>query len=161
MKIKFKIHLVLISLLLLISCSNKEPYPKPIGLINDFEHVFNEEEIIQIDSVLRNIYDKGKINIFIVTLDSVMLHDKKISNYTMNLGNYWGVGQKNKNNGIIISFSSYYKKMCIQNGKGITNILTDSLSSEIIKNEMKPEFINGNYKKGIINAINKIETYFN
>jgi len=158
---KFKIHLVLISLLLLISCSNKEPYPKPIGLINDFEHVFNEEEIIQIDSVLRNIYDKGKIQIAIVTLDSVMLHNKEISNYTMNLGNYWGVGQKDKNNGIVISFSTYYKKMCIQNGTGITNIITDSISNEIIKNEMKPEFKNGNFKEGIINAINKIESYFN
>jgi uncharacterized protein len=66
---------------------------------------------------------------------------------------------KRKNNGIVIGISRGYRKMRIQNGKGIESVLTDEETKKIIDTSFIPHFREGKYYEGTINGLkNLMET---
>ena len=75
---------------------------------------------------------------------------------TLKLANAWGVGQKDKNNGILIGISAGYKKMRIQNGRGIEKILSDSVTRVIVDSSFIPLFKKDHYFNGTLVGINAI-----
>jgi uncharacterized protein len=64
----------------------------------------------------------------------------------------WGVGQKGKNNGIVLLAAIDDRKVAIQNGYGVEYLLTDALSKRIIEKIIKPNFKNKNYYAGVDEA---------
>jgi len=72
---------------------------------------------------------------------------------TLRIANAWAVGQKEKNNGVVIGISRAYRKMRIQNGYGIEKILTDTETKDIIETAFIPGFSNANYFDGTLNGL--------
>ena len=52
----------------------------------------------------------------------------------------WGVGDKDKNNGILISFSNGLRKVNIQNSLGIAKVYSNEETKNIIEQTIKPFF---------------------
>ncbi|HIP36838.1 MAG TPA: TPM domain-containing protein [Crocinitomix sp.] len=143
--IKYQILLILICF---TRGSFGQSLPKPIGFVNDFENIFTDKQEHILDSLVKNFEKQTTIQIAIVTLDSSYTNKSEFDNYTFKLANNWGVGQKDKNNGVLIGISSSLRKMRIQNGYGIEIILTDEESKEIIDNQFIPYFKENEYFKG-------------
>ena len=59
-----------------------------------------------------------------------------------------GVGEKDKNNGVVIGVSKGYKQMRIQNAFGIEKILSDDETKQIIETDFIPHYKAGAYFKG-------------
>ena len=57
----------------------------------------------------------------------------------------WGIGQKGKNNGILILVAEDDRKITIQTGYGVEHLLTDYTSSVIINQIITPQFKKGNF----------------
>ena len=72
------------------------------------------------------------------------------------MGNYWGVGQKDIDNGLLIVFSKPLRKVAISTGYGTEKVLTDSICKQIIESVMIPNFKNGDYFKGIDNGVDTL-----
>ncbi len=66
------------------------------------------------------------------------------------------IGQKGKDNGILLFVVKDDRKVSIEVGYGLEGVLTDALCDQIIRNEMRPQFREGNYFKGISAAIETI-----
>ena len=66
----------------------------------------------------------------------------------MRLGNAWGVGKADKNNGALILVAIEDRKMSIQTGYGLEGVLPDAICKRIIEKEIKPSFKAGNYYEG-------------
>lgn len=134
--------------------------PKPIGFVNDFENIFTDKQEQVLDSLVKNFEKETTIQVAIVTLDSSYTNKSEFDNYTFKLANNWGVGQKDKDNGILIGISSSLRKMRIQNGYGIKKILSDQETKLLIDSLFIPDFKQNNYydgtKMGIIGLINKL-----
>ncbi len=130
--------------------------PKPIGFVNDFENIFTDKQEQVLDSLVKNFEKETTIQITIVTLDSSYTNKSEFDNYTFKLANNWGVGQKDKDNGILIGISSSMRKMRIKNGYGIEKLLTDEETKALIDSLFIPEF-----KKGIIRLIDQLEQNIN
>lgn len=81
--------------------------------------------------------------------------------YSLDLGNYWGVGQKGKDNGILIVFGKKIRQIRIQVGYGLENKLKDEEVKRIIDNTIVPESKNGDLflgiKKGLLEIIEEIK----
>lgn len=60
----------------------------------------------------------------------------------------WGVGQKGKDNGVLLLMAVNQRKVAISTGYGVEDKLTDARSRRIIQNEIIPQFRNGNYYAG-------------
>jgi len=92
--------------------------------------------------------------VVVVTLKTLRGDD--ISDYGYQLGRHWAIGQKGKNNGVLLIVAPNEKKMRIEVGYGLEGVLTDAESRVIIERVIKPPFRQGDYEQGIRAGVNAI-----
>ncbi len=125
---------------------------KPQGWISDFEHVFTPDEIKTLDSLITQHKKETSNEIAVVTLslDSTIIRTiNDFEQFSLALFKAWGVGEKNKNNGVGILLSTQLRKVRIEVGYGLENKLMDDEAKKIIDEIMLPHFKNGDYFTGI------------
>jgi uncharacterized protein len=135
--------------------------PAPVGFVNDFEYVFNQKQIDGIDSLIKVVNIRKDVVLVVLSLDSSMANKNLFDAITLKTAKQWGIGDKNKNNGILIAFSKSLRMIRIQNGYGIEARLSDEETHTLINQAVIPEFKKGNYYMGIINIIKEIELKIN
>ena len=127
--------------------------PKPVGYVNDFENLYSDSEEEVLDSLMKNFESRTTIQIAVITIDTTMTTTDSLDALTLRFGNVWGVGQKDKNNGVTIGISQGYRRMRIQNGYGIEKILTDDETKQIIDTVFIPSFREAKYFDGTMNGL--------
>ena len=137
--------------------SNAIDYPKrpdPPHLVNDFTKTLSPLEMESLESKLVAFDDSTSTQIAVVVMRST--DGYPISDYAVELAQQWGIGQKDKNNGILFLVALDDHKLWISVGYGLEGALPDALAKRIIENEIKPYFKEGQYYKGIDNGVNTI-----
>ncbi len=132
---------------------------KPIGWISDFEHVFTKTEINFLDSIIAKHKAQTTNELALVTLalDTFSIKTPEdFDQFSLNLFRQWGVGEKDKNNGIGVLMSPNLRKIRIEIGYGLNAKLTDGEAKNIIDTIIIPEFKNGNYFIGISKGLDAI-----
>jgi uncharacterized protein len=90
----------------------------------------------------------------VVTLKS--LQDTAIEDYGYQLGRHWGIGQKEKNSGVLLIVAPNERKVRIETGYGLEGNLTDAVSRLIIENAILPRFRAGDFAGGINRGVDDI-----
>lgn len=85
--------------------------------------------------------------VVVVTLDS--LQNYEIEEYGYRLGREWGIGQADKDNGVLLIVAPNERKVRIEVGYGLEPVITDALSSVIIQSRILPAFREGRMEAGI------------
>lgn len=83
---------------------------------------------------------------------------ENLADYSTELFNTWGIGHRNKNDGVLIIFGLSIREVRIATGTGIETLLTDEECKQIIDKQIIPAFINGNIFLGLKNALKAIST---
>jgi uncharacterized protein len=130
-------------------------FPTSIGWVNDFENILSSGQENKLSRTIKKFEWKTSNEICIVTIDSIRPYDN-FADYTTDLANFWGIGKKDKNNGLLIVFSMKLREMRIGTGFGVENILTDKICKHIIDNMMVPEFKKVKYFKGLKKGVNEL-----
>lgn len=86
----------------------------------------------------------------VVTINS--LEGKDIRDYGINLFRKWGIGQKEKDNGILILMAMKEKKWSVEVGRGLEGAVPDILTNRVMQEAAVPEFKKGNFGEGLKNA---------
>jgi uncharacterized protein len=134
----------------------KDSIPEPFGYVNDFENLFTHNERQTLDSLLQDFDKRTTIQIAVITIDTAMTTKDSLDAFTLKLANSWGVGQKDKNNGVVVGISRAYRKMRIQNGYGIEKILTDAETKRIIDTAFVPGFRDADYFRGTLTGLQSL-----
>lgn len=127
--------------------------PKAAGFINDYENLFTDDEETTLDSLIKKFEKRTTIQIAVVTFDTTLTTTDSLDALTLRLANVWGIGQREKNNGVVIGISRGYRKMRIQNGYGIEKLITDAETKVIVDTAFIPHFRNGNYFEGTLHGL--------
>ena len=140
--------------------TESKDFPMPVGYVNDFEDILTDAQEKQLTKIIKRHEKATTDQIAVLTIRSIETN-KDLKDYTLNVANYWGVGQKNKDNGTMIALGKNLREIRIQNGSGIINRLSDAETKQIIDKIMIPEFKKDNYfqglKKGIEAIIEKLQ----
>lgn len=128
--------------------------PNPPRLVNDFAKVFSSGDAQMLEQKLLAYNDSTSTQIVIVTVTS--LDGYPVDDYSFQLGNKWGIGQKGKNNGILILIAKQDRKAFIATGYGMEGALNDGKLGTILRREMIPYFKSGDYYGGVNNGIDRI-----
>ena len=108
--------------------------PVPPRLVNDFAGMLKADEVSMLEQKLVAFSDSTSTQIAIVIVPSLGGYDK--ADYAQRLGEKWGVGQKGKNNGVLILIKPKTAgsdgQVQISTGYGIEGAIPDLLSGEII-----------------------------
>lgn len=130
----------------------KTNFPEPIGIINDYGQVFTESQRTELTEFLYYYYIETTRQIIVVTIDSIKPYNN-IQRYATDLGNHWGVGTAEKNNGLIIVVCNPCRQIGIATGLGTELILTDEICRNVIDQTIIPEFQNGEFYSGISKGV--------
>ena len=135
--------------------------PEPSGYVNDYCSLFNQSEKKYLDSLLMSFEKKTTIEIGIAVVTTDMVSDKDFEDYSLIMMRTWGLGKKEKNNGILIVISPALRRIRIQNGYGIEPIMSDAETKKIIDNYFIPKYKEGKFfegtSQGIIAITKKLE----
>lgn len=133
--------------------------PSPPRLVNDFAGILSQAENQQLESKLVKFARETSTQIVIVTLSDLEGYDP--GDYAVRLGESWGVGQKDNDNGLVIlvkpKIANEQGRVFIATGYGLEGVLPDAtLNGAIIDTEMIPHFRQNNYYQGLNNGTDVI-----
>lgn len=123
---------------------------KPNGYILDEAGLLNPEEENALEQKMRGYADSTSTQFAIVLVNSTNGRDPY--DYAIDIGKIWGVGQKGKNNGVVILAAMQDRKLRIVTGRGIEDVLPDAICKRIINRTLKPTFKVGAYYQGLDQA---------
>ncbi len=122
--------------------------------VHDEAHVLKQETIEALEKKLKVYEDSTSNQIAILILST--LDGESIEEYSMRVAEKWVLGQKEKDNGVLLLIAVDDHAMRIEVGAGLEGVLTDALCSRIIRNEMAPNFRRADFDTGVTAAIEAI-----
>jgi uncharacterized protein len=131
--------------------------PKLEGRVNDYAHVLSAGDVQRLDDFLANEENQTSNQIVILTVPS--LDGDEISDFAYRVAQDWKLGQKGKDNGVLVVAAIKDRKLWIEVGRGLQGFLTDAVASQIYRNEITPHFRTGDYFAGLwagVTAIDKV-----
>jgi len=128
--------------------------PALTGRVVDQAGILSPAVKAELETALAAHENNTTNQVVVVTLES--LNGANIEEYSLELGRRWGIGQKGKDNGVLLVVAPNDKQIRIEVGYGLEGILTDALSSNIINYYIIPEFKKGDIQNGIKIGTQKI-----
>lgn len=130
-------------------------FPPLTGRIVDQANIIPQAIAERVTGSLASLEAKSGIQLVVATVKS--LEGTDIDSYANALFNAWGLGEKQKNNGVLVLVAPGERKVRIEVGYGLEGTLNNALSESII-NVMAPRFKAGDYGGGIERGIDAIIT---
>lgn len=157
MQIKIHLFFITIFTLFIYSVSAQQIPAKPNTLVNDYTQTLKTNELSLLENKLVAFNDSTSTQIAVVLIQSLEGYD--ISDYAVTLFRAWGIGGKDKDNGILLLISKGDRKVWITTGYGVEGALPDAIAKRIVEQEIKPSFKEGNFYEGIDKGTDAIISY--
>jgi uncharacterized protein len=129
--------------------------PKPDGYFNDYSGAVSKSAALRFNEELAQ-FERETSDQIVVAIFPKMQSDSDIADYTQRVAQAWGVGQKERRNGVVLFVFVQDREMFIQVGYGLEGALPDITAFDITEYRMKPHFRNGDYEGGIAAGIDSI-----
>ncbi|WP_026956218.1 TPM domain-containing protein [Algoriphagus vanfongensis] len=130
------------------------PAPNPPRLVNDFTQSLSSDEVARLEQKLVAYNDSTSTQIAVVLIRSIGQYD--ISDYAFRLGDLWGIGGGENDNGILILAAMEDRKVFIATGYGMEGAVPDALANRIVDNLIVPSFKMEAYYQGLDQATDMI-----
>lgn len=121
--------------------------PSPARLVNDLTNTLSADQTQALENKLVQFDDSTSNQIAVVIVPTTGDYD--VSDYATALGRAWGVGNKKTNNGVVILVAKNDRKIFIATGYGLEGALPDVTCKHIIENEIKPNFRENDFYRGL------------
>jgi uncharacterized protein len=131
-------------------------FPALTGRVVDQANIIPAETRGAIAAKLAELEAKSGIQLVVATVPS--LEGEEIEPYANQLFRTWQLGEKDKNNGVLLLVAPNQRRVRIEVGYGLEGTLTDALSKVIIANAITPRFKAGNFGDGIARGVDYIIT---
>jgi uncharacterized protein len=131
-------------------------FPPLSGRIVDQANIIPLDTRSAIEPKLKDLEDKSGIQFVVATVTS--LEGQEIEPYANQLFRTWKLGDKAKNNGVLLLVAPNERRVRIEVGYGLEGTLTDALSKIIISNAIAPRFKAGDYGGGIARGVDDVIT---
>jgi uncharacterized protein len=128
------------------------PIPaKPAQYVVDLADIIDKDTELKLDAYLRELEQKTTAQVVVLTILS--LEGESLENFSISTANdKWKIGQKGKDNGVLIVISLQDKRYRFEIGYGLEGILPDSFVGSIGRKFLVPYFQKGDYSTGIYTA---------
>jgi uncharacterized protein len=115
-----------------------QTFPQLTGRVVDQAHLLNAAQVQDLTSKSEALEAQSGRRLVVATVNS--LEGRPIEDYGYQLGRAWGIGQKDKNNGVILLVAPNERKVRVEVGYGVTPVLTDAMSGVVIRDNILPHF---------------------
>ena len=131
-------------------------FPALTGRVVDQANLLPADTRLALEQKLAALEDKSGIQFVVATVSS--LQGQEIEPYANELFRHWLLGEKAKNNGVLLLVAPKERKVRIEVGYGLEGTLTDALSKVVIAHAIAPRFKAGDFPGGITRGVDDVIT---
>lgn len=128
--------------------------PELTGRVVDGAGLLPQDVRAKLDAELAAIEAKSTDQVVVVTVPS--LQGYAIEEFGVALGRKWGIGQKGKDNGIIVLVAPNERKVRFEVGRGLEPLMPDGKAGTIIRETVLPAFRRGDFAGGITAGVARV-----
>lgn len=151
-----KLLLFILVVAAVFSASAQKFIPKPVPqrLVVDIANILSSSEQATLEQKLVALDDSTSNQIAILTIKS--LNGEPIEEVANATFREWGIGNKKTKNGVLVLVAIEDRKIRIEVGYGLEGAIPDITANDIINNDIKPNFKQGNYFDGLNAAVDNL-----
>ena len=123
------------------------PQPTPLKYVNDYVGIISDDYVKNIVSIGKELEEKTGAQLTTVIVDTI--GDTTIEEYAVELFRKWGIGQKGKDNGVLLLVAIKDRVMRIEVGYGLEGAIPDGKAGRIRDEYIIPYFKQEDYSKGV------------
>jgi uncharacterized protein len=145
---------LLLTIILITGSTVIADIPYLTGRVTDDAQILSESARQTLSQTLKEYEDRTSNQIVVLTVPTI--NGEGIEEYAVRVFQAWKLGQKGKDNGILIVVVPNDRCMRIEVGYGLEPTLTDGRAGSIIRTVMTPKFKNGDYDSGISDGVQAV-----
>lgn len=145
---------VLAVFVLLAPVAHAQEFPKLTGSVVDAADILSPEQEASITARLASLEQASQRQLVVVTIADLQGYD--IADYGFRLGDHWGIGDKERDDGALFIIAPNERKVRIEVGYGLEGVLPDILAGRIIRDGIIPHFKANDYPGGIAVGVDQI-----
>jgi uncharacterized protein len=130
-----------------VHASTPQPPDTPRDYVVDLAGIMSGDRQHQLNALLKELEQKTAAQVLVLTIQS--LDNQSIEEFALATKEKWRLGQKGKDNGLLIVVALKDRKYRIEVGYGLESVLPDSLVGSIGREYFVPYFRKGDYSTGI------------
>lgn len=127
---------------------------RPSADVSDYAGILTPEQKALLEARCKALRQKTGAQLAVVTVKS--LEGGQIDDFANKLFARWGVGEKGKNNGILMLVALQDRKARVEVGYGLEPILPDALAGRVLDQQLFPAFKQQRYFDGLNGGVNRI-----
>jgi uncharacterized protein len=139
--------LTVAALLLLPCVAGAIDVPQLRGRINDTANLLSPEAAARLEQKLAGFERETSNQVAVLTIPSLQGDD--IDQFAIRVAEQWKLGQKDKDNGVLMIIAQAERKVRIEVGMGLQGVLPDITASKIIREVMRPYLKDGNFDQAV------------
>jgi uncharacterized protein len=152
MNLRYKtIPLVLAVLFLFITlpaiAATPAPPAKPTNYVVDLAGIIDPAQEQGLNNYLRELEEKTTAQLIVLTIQS--LDGESIEGFSIETAEKWGLGQKGKDNGVLLTIALNERRYRMEVGYGLEGLLPDSFVGSLGREYLAPYFKKGDYSRGV------------
>ena len=129
-------------------------FPRPDGYVNDFASILDEAAETYLESYLTTLERDTSAEVIVATVTS--LDGMTIEEYANRLFADWGIGKRQKDNGVLLLVAPNDREVRIEVGYGLEGTIPDGLAGDIIRAQIMPQFKANNFPRGVGSGLDRI-----
>lgn len=122
--------------------------------VNDFSHILSDESENYILNVNLDLHQKTGAQVVVVTLES--LNGENLEQFATDMFRAYGIGDREKNNGILLLVVSGDRELRIEVGYGLEGVINDAKAGRILDDFVIPYLKDNLWDQGIVNGFDAV-----
>jgi len=141
-----------------LPCLAAQQLPKPSGYVNDFAKVMKGKDAEAVENLAAAVKEKTGAELALVTVESYAPY-ASIDEFSLALAEAWGVGERSKDNGVLLVLAMSEREVKIEVGYGLEGAIPDSVAGRILDTAVIPAFRQGDFSGGLREGSRAIAAY--
>lgn len=125
-------------------------FPKPQGYVSDYADLLDSQTRLKIEQMARSVEQLTGVEMAVVIVKSTIPYDHL--EYATRLFANWHIGKAGQDNGVLLLLALNERKIKIETGYGIEEIIPDGKAGEILDTYVMPKLRDGNYSEAMYNG---------
>ncbi|WP_446007723.1 TPM domain-containing protein [Candidatus Electrothrix sp.] len=146
--------LALLLIILAVLPVSARTIPEFKGYVNDYANMISGPVKAKLEQTLKSFERTDSTQIAVLTIDS--LEGDPLEDFSIRVAEKWGVGQKGKDNGVLLLVAKNERRVRLEVGYGLEGVLTDLLSGRIIDDVITPRFKSGQFDQGFEGGVEAV-----
>ena len=130
------------------------PRPEPARFVNDYANMLSASDEGALEQKLLDFDEQSSTQIVIVTIETLAGHP--IEEYSIELAETWGIGQRGLDNGVLLLMAKNEREVRIEVGYGLEGAIPDAIARRIIADSLVPNFRRGDFFAGFDRATDEL-----